>query len=585
MSEAKTSNLRAMVATYAALARKAARFWRRAALVFALVLAAGIVWILKRPRVYKSEASAAIYDVGSGGNEPRSPDEAQAELHARLDQVYGSRANLGRVVDELNLYPWLRGHTSRMKIIESFQGGFEYAAAGRDAFHLQFVYQDAHVAQRAVERLLRLYTDERRAAGQLQARSDLASVDTSIAALETVLTAQEDRLEHFENANHDMVEQVRLRRLGQTQLRLGQGIAPAATLASAAPPVVSEPTDSTRTRRLRVRLAALQGRLSALARADETPRAAAPSAPATPTEEPERLQTARRNVSELRERLARLRTTYTDEYPDVRITVRRLDDAERELASQLAAEHSRTRAAAAVVVPPVNAEQRRAQITSIEREIEASRAALTDSLHQDREHPTNATAGTAPEARASAGTRGAAASRTSSAASASAASPSGAASASRTSAVAATAPGAEMDRPLGSLVEVESAWDRLLSELGTTRQRYQTLLARKFELQAQLDTVNSTGADVLRVIDPPTLAAEPEPPGRTKLAAIVLALAIVLGLGVAALSAFLDPKIYEAADLRRWGELPELPAIPELRFATASAVRGAPARGGDGSAS
>jgi hypothetical protein len=181
-----------------------------------------------------------------------NPEEAQTELKARLEQVYGSRANLGRVVDELGLYPWLHGKTSRLKIIESFQDAMTYAAAGRDAFHLEFVYQDPDVAQRVVQRLLRLYTEERRSAGQMQTRNDVASVNTALAGLESVLGDQEDRLERFEHANHDLVEQVRLRRLGQLQARLAMGISPGITPAGTTP-VSSEPGDSSPTRRLRSR--------------------------------------------------------------------------------------------------------------------------------------------------------------------------------------------------------------------------------------------------------------------------------------------------------------------------------------------
>ena len=107
-------------------------------------------------------------------------------------------------------------------------------------------------------------------------------------------------------------------------------------------------------------------------------------------------------------------------------------------------------------------------------------------------------------------------------------------------------------------------WDRLMGETTTTRTRYQQLLTRKFELQAALETVSNNRADVLRIIDPPTLPAEPEPPGRTKLAIIVLAAALVLASVAAGLSGFIDGRVYEPADLRRWGELPELPAIPDL---------------------
>jgi uncharacterized protein involved in exopolysaccharide biosynthesis len=515
------------LSNYATVARKAMRYWPRAVVAFIVVVGAGMAWVLKRPRIYKSEASATVIDTARSSDQGLAPDEAQAALRARLDQVYGSRANLGAVLDELHLYPWLSGQTSRLRVIESFQEAITYTAAGRDAFHLEVVYRDPYVAQRAVRRLLRLYTDERRSAGQELIRAELGSVQTALGGLETVLTDQEDHMERFERANHALVEQVRYLRLGQTIRPM-----PGASSTASTEPVASQPGDSPRTHHLRIRLGALQSRFASLQRSITPAANAQPAAPSGPVEESERVQTMRHAVSELRDRLARLRTTYTEEYPDVQVAVRRLSEAERDLNGALAAERARN--ATTAVAPTAPPEQVRLQIESVSREIDDTRAALSAAVREDRARspatlatPTRATPRDA-----------------------------------NTPVVENAPVGA--DRPLGSLVEVESMWDRLTAELTTTRTRYQQVLSRKFELEAQLATVNANGADVLRIIDPPSLPAEPEPPGRTKLSLIVLALALALALGVAGLSGFLDARVYEPADLRRWGELPELPAIPDI---------------------
>lgn len=533
MKEEK-NNLHDTVADYVAFVRRSLRYWKRAVILFVVVFGTGMCWVVTRPRVYRSQASAVVHDLLVTNTDSRGAEEAHAELTARLDLVYGSRSNLGRIIDELNLYPWLRGRTSRLKVIESFREALSYTALGRDAFEIQFVYKDPRIAQRTVERLLRLYTEQRREAGEAQARNDLGSVNTALAGLEAILEEQEGRLERFERVNHTLVEQVRLRRMGQIQLRTPEGTP--AMVVAAPPPLSAAPGESSRTRRLRIRLAALQSRQAALQRALESPMAPAPPppSPVPSPDESERLQTLRRNVTELRERLARLRTTYTDEYPDVQITLRRLGDAERELASALAQERSRSRPSVQTVSAIAPPEAIRAQLDSVQREIEQVRAALAVAMREQGPSEITRRRTRSTETRTS---------------------------------VAGPSSGTSLapdERPLTSLVEVEATWDRLLAELTTTRTRYQTLLTRKFELQAMLDTVHTSGADVLRVIDPPSLPQEPEPPGRTRLAVMVLVVAIALSTGVAVLSGILDSRLYEPGDLRRWGELPELPAIPDL---------------------
>ena len=116
-NEDKPVNVRDMVANYVSLARRGGRYWKRAFVVLVLIVSGGMAWVMTRVRTFKSEASAAVHDVSIMSNERRNPEEAQADLRARLDLVYGSRANMGRVVDELHLYPWLRGATSHSALL------------------------------------------------------------------------------------------------------------------------------------------------------------------------------------------------------------------------------------------------------------------------------------------------------------------------------------------------------------------------------------------------------------------------------------------------------------------------------------
>src|SRR5205085_1760646 len=98
-----------------------------------------------------------------------------------------------------------------------------------------------------------------------------------------------------------------------------------------------------------------------------------------------------------------------------------------------------------------------------------------------------------------------------------------------------------------------------------------------------LRRIQLAGGETVRIIDPPSRPVDPEPPGRTKLATIVLFLATMAGLGTSLVSGFLDTRVYDLNDLRRWGELPELPFIPELHLdAPATARERGPASGARG---
>jgi len=49
------------------------------------------------------------------------------------------------------------------------------------------------------------------------------------------------------------------------------------------------------------------------------------------------------------------------------------------------------------------------------------------------------------------------------------------------------------------------------------------------------------------------------------MATIASLLAALLAAGVALVSGLVDTRVYDQDDLRRWGELAELPFIPDLR--------------------
>ncbi|MDB4927650.1 MAG: Lipopolysaccharide biosynthesis chain length determinant protein, partial [Myxococcaceae bacterium] len=126
------------------------------------------------------------------------------------------------------------------------------------------------------------------------------------------------------------------------------------------------------------------------------------------------------------------------------------------------------------------------------------------------------------------------------------------------------APGAPDPLTRTSLVAVEAEFNRLNTDVTTTRASYQELLTRKLHHQGALRRAE-LGGEQIRVLDEPSRPVEPEPPGRARLATIASLLAALVALGTALISGLIDTRIYDQEDLRRWGEVAELPFIPDLQ--------------------
>ncbi|MDB4930871.1 MAG: hypothetical protein JWM10_3355, partial [Myxococcaceae bacterium] len=100
-------SLKDLLANYGALARRGLRYWLRGTAVFAVIMLAGMAWVITRPRTYRSEARFQVVEQErSDGNGPGA-EEVQRSIDNRLSQVYGSRTNIVTLISRLHLYPLL----------------------------------------------------------------------------------------------------------------------------------------------------------------------------------------------------------------------------------------------------------------------------------------------------------------------------------------------------------------------------------------------------------------------------------------------------------------------------------------------
>ena len=498
-------SLKDLLANYAALARRGLRYWKRGAAIFTVIFIAGMAWVVTRPRTYRSEARFQVQEQERADGNGPGAEEVQRSIDNRLSQVYGSRTNILALITRLHLFPLLQGKTSETKLAELFWGALDRKVE-TDTVQIGFKYGDPEDAQRVVRGLIELFVNARRNTAVERAREAFQTVDAQFHQLEQSLADRQQSLDQFVLANQTMVEAVRRRLQGGPVINVG---GPGQQVARPEP---ENPRDSMRTRRLRTRIAQLTASVESL-RNPSTPSAPQADEPAALTELRARVQVKRAEVEGLRGR-------FSADYPTRAAAERELAAMNPELSSAIARFRGAQQSQA-----NLSQSEREQRIEQVNRDLQAARVELADSQHAD-----NAGSGAARPTTPT------------------------------------PAPAARNPLTRTTEVEVEAEYTRLTTDVTTTRTSYQELLRRRLDSQALVRRAELSGGEQIRVLDAPSLPIEPEPPGRTKLAMIVCILAGLFALGTALISGFIDTRIYDQDDLRRWGELVELPFIPDLHL-------------------
>ena len=125
---------------------------------------------------------------------------------------------------------------------------------------------------------------------------------------------------------------------------------------------------------------------------------------------------------------------------------------------------------------------------------------------------------------------------------------------------AAAASGAQPAAPARDVVTLETEWLKLTRAVTEARQRQDQVEAALFKADILASSENGGRGLQMTVIDPAYLPTRPLPPGRTLIAAIFLAAALVFGVILALVRAVLDDRIFEARDAR--GPVALLAEIP-----------------------
>jgi polysaccharide chain length determinant protein (PEP-CTERM system associated) len=113
----------------------------------------------------------------------------------------------------------------------------------------------------------------------------------------------------------------------------------------------------------------------------------------------------------------------------------------------------------------------------------------------------------------------------------------------------------------GQVPEVEAQLAQLNRDYQVNKENYQKLLERRESARLSGDLSSATDMLTFRVIDPPTVPAQPAGPNRLRLFSLVFVGALVAGMAVAFLMSQLRPTFLSQATLREVTGLPVLGSV------------------------
>lgn len=219
-----------------------------------------------------------------------SSETATRRLQAIRQEIL-SRTRLERVNSELNPYPKL---ASQNDAVERLRTSIDVAFKGDDAFSIDYIHQDPHMAQRVTARLATLFTEESQKARQEEMEGASEFLDGELQAAQRQLDEKEEALRRYKEQH-----------MGRLPEQLSANLATLQRFQ-----LEQQSLDLT--------IRAAEDRVE---RMEGSP-AAGEAIGASPT-------SAETEIARLQGQLASLRMKYTDEHPDVKAVLLQLEGLTR----------------------------------------------------------------------------------------------------------------------------------------------------------------------------------------------------------------------------------------------------------------
>jgi len=468
-----------------------------AILAFVAPLAAGVSLIAFLPNIYRSAATVLAERQQVPDFFVRSTVTSAIETRIQtISQEVLSRSRLGALINRFGLYADLRERVPLEGVIERMRGDIRLELKSLElkglreasvAFTISYQGSDPGTVSLVTNTLASFYNEE-----NVKARERQATGTTEF--LKVQLGETKKRLDGLEQ----QVSGFKRRHMGELPQQMDANLT---TLEHLHAQLRQNADSQTRATERRQTLS------SQLAEAE--------SAPGAPFASPELREAAR--LAQKKEDLARLRTQFSDKYPDVVMAAAEVAALERDLAAAKALE--RERAAAKARQPKPNPEEKptATPVTPyVLRLKEALSEVQTELKILKTEEGRLQTAIAAYQAR------------------------------------------------VENVPKREQEFMELSRDYASTRELYGSLMKRYEEAQLAETMEQGQKGEQFRVLDPAVPNAQPAAPNRLRLLLMTLAGAIGLAVGGVLLAEHLDTSFHEVDDLRTFSNVPVLVSIPRI---------------------
>ncbi len=467
-----------------------------AILAFAFPLAAGVSLTAFLPNIYRSTATVLVdrQQIPETFVQATVTSALETRLHT-ISQEILSRSRLEALVSRFGLYADLRQRVAAEDVIERMRKDIRLELKGAEtrgqreatvAFTISYQGGDPTTVALVTNTLASFYIEENLKARERQAAGTAEFLKAQLAETKQRLDEQEQRVSEFKRRHIGELPQQMEANLGtlerlHTQLRLN----------------ADNQTRATERRQ------ALSNQLAEAESLLATPALAAPVGGSG--RPPSRSETIEARLAKSKEELAKLRTRFSDKYPDVVLLAAEISALERELADAESRDPKREEKALPQATPLTPYVLRLKEALS---EVEGETKVLKGEDKRLRDAI------------------------------------------------------ATYQGRIENVPKREQEFRELSRDYESTRELYQSLLKRSEEAQLAESMEQRQKGEQFRVLDPAVPKPKPAAPNRVQLFVIVLLGSLGLAAGAVVLAEKIDTSFHTIDDLRAFSPVPVLVSIP-----------------------